>query len=70
MATTSIWPINGNILQVINYISSASKTENPAWAELDIHSLRSAAKPVENNNEAMCTYSSRYKPLTESFWQH
>ena len=40
MATTSIWPINGNISKVINYVSNPDKTENRPFNNPDIQSLK------------------------------
>lgn len=40
MATTSIWPINGNISKVIRYISNPDKTDSSAISNQDIQSLK------------------------------
>ena len=40
MATTSIWPINGNISKVIRYVSNPDKTENNSFNNTDIQSLK------------------------------
>ena len=40
MATTSIWPINGNISKVIHYVSNPDKTENSSFNNTDIQSLK------------------------------
>jgi len=40
MATTSIWPINGNIQTVIKYVSNPDKTDTRNLSESDIQSLK------------------------------
>lgn len=40
MATTSIWPINGNIQTVIKYVSNPDKTDTRNMSESDIQSLK------------------------------
>ena len=40
MATTSIWPISGNIQAVINYVANPEKTENKDFNNPDIQSLK------------------------------
>ena len=40
MATTSIWPINGNISKVINYVSNPDKTDSGALSSQDIQTLK------------------------------
>jgi len=40
MATTSIWPINGNISKVIRYVSNPDKTDSSTFSNQDIQSLK------------------------------
>ncbi|MEA4890765.1 MAG: relaxase/mobilization nuclease domain-containing protein [Clostridiaceae bacterium] len=40
MATTSIWPINGNISKVIRYVSNPDKTDLSTFSNQDIQSLK------------------------------
>ena len=40
MATTSIWPINGSISHVIQYIGNPDKTTQAKFSDLDLQSLR------------------------------
>ena len=40
MATTSIWPINGSISHVIQYIGNPDKTTQVKFSDLDLQSLR------------------------------
>mgnify|MGYP003597613579 CR=1 FL=1 len=40
MATTSIWPINGSIYHVIQYIGNPDKTTQAKFSDLDLQSLK------------------------------
>lgn len=40
MATTSIWPINGNISKVIRYVSNPDKSDLRTFSNQDIQSLK------------------------------
>ena len=40
MATTAIWPINGNISKVIRYVSNSDKTDATSISNHDIQSLK------------------------------
>lgn len=40
MATTSIWPINGNISKVIRYVSNPDKTDLSIFSNQDIQTLK------------------------------
>lgn len=40
MATTAIWKVKGNLGRVVSYAANLDKTENPAFTERDLQSLR------------------------------
>lgn len=51
MATTSIWPINGTISHIINYVGNLDKTTNTQFSNQDMQSLKDVMDYAVNSSK-------------------